>query len=49
MQAVRPEARIVLERYLDVPALKPEQDGAAEAVLRPAQIDEQEDGVADFL
>jgi acetylornithine deacetylase len=34
MQAVRPEARIVLERYLDVPALKPEKDGGAEAVAR---------------
>ena len=34
MQAVRPETRIVLERYLDVPALKPEKDGGAETVAR---------------
>ena len=34
MQAVRPEARIELRQRFEVPALVPEQDGAAEALVR---------------
>lgn len=34
MQKVRPETRITLEPSYDVPALKPETDGAAEALVR---------------
>lgn len=34
MQAVRPEARIDLEPLFDVPGLKPEENGAAEALVR---------------
>ena len=34
MKAVRPEARIVLDRFFDVPALVPEAAGAAEALAR---------------
>ncbi|MDO9581775.1 MAG: acetylornithine deacetylase [Desulfomicrobium sp.] len=34
MQAVRPEADIMLERFFDVPPLLPEADGAAEALVR---------------
>ena len=34
MQAVRPQADIMLERFFDVPPLTPEQDGAAEALVR---------------
>ncbi|UWQ90016.1 acetylornithine deacetylase [Rhodobacteraceae bacterium M382] len=34
MQAIRPEARIDVEKRFDVPALVPEQDGEAEALVR---------------
>ncbi|MFN4130199.1 MAG: acetylornithine deacetylase [Paracoccaceae bacterium] len=34
MQAVRPEADVLLERFFDVPPLVPEEDGAAEALVR---------------
>ncbi|WP_103333717.1 acetylornithine deacetylase [Pseudotabrizicola formosa] len=34
MQAVRPEADVVLERFFDVPPLVPEADGEAEALVR---------------
>ncbi|MDR7125003.1 acetylornithine deacetylase [Pseudotabrizicola sp. 4114] len=34
MQAVRPEADVVLERFFDVPSLVPEDQGAAEALVR---------------
>ncbi|MFN3724066.1 MAG: acetylornithine deacetylase [Paracoccaceae bacterium] len=34
IQAVRPEADIVLERFFDVPPLVPEAQGAAEALVR---------------
>ena len=34
LQAVRPEADIVLERFFDVPPLTPEHDGSAEALVR---------------
>ncbi len=34
MQAVHPEARIDLEPFFDVPGLKPEEGGAAEALVR---------------
>jgi acetylornithine deacetylase len=34
MQAVRPEAGVVLERFFRVPALQPEVGGAAEALVR---------------
>jgi acetylornithine deacetylase len=34
MQAIRPEARIVLERYYALPPLVPEPEGAAEALAR---------------
>ncbi|MBM9595346.1 acetylornithine deacetylase [Roseitranquillus sediminis] len=34
MRAVRPEARIEVERYFDVPPLRPEEDGRAEAIAR---------------
>ncbi len=34
MKSVRPEARIEVEQYFDVPALLPEDDGAAESLAR---------------
>ena len=34
MQAVRPEAAIHLDRIFDVPALKPEEGGEAEILVR---------------
>ena len=34
MQAVRPEADVVLERFFDVPPLVPEAEGAAETLVR---------------
>ncbi|THD82804.1 acetylornithine deacetylase [Aliigemmobacter aestuarii] len=34
MKAIRPEAGFHMERFFDVPALEPEQDGAAEALVR---------------
>lgn len=34
MQAVRPEADVLLERFFDVPPLVPEDQGAAEALVR---------------
>lgn len=34
MQAIRPEAFIQADRYFDVPGLKPEEDGPAEALVR---------------
>jgi acetylornithine deacetylase len=34
MKAVRPEAGIEVEQYFDVPGLRPEGDGAAEALVR---------------
>lgn len=34
MQAVRPEAGIILTQFFDVPPLVPERDGAAEALVR---------------
>jgi len=34
MRKVRPEASITLERYFDMPGLQPEEDGAAEELVR---------------
>ncbi len=34
MQAIRPDTWIELEEFYDVPGLAPEQDGAAEALVR---------------
>jgi acetylornithine deacetylase len=34
MQAVQPSTFITLDRFFDVPGLKPEQDGAADALVR---------------
>ena len=34
MQAIRPETGIAMERFFSVPPLRPETDGAAEALAR---------------
>jgi acetylornithine deacetylase len=34
MQAVQPSTQVILDRFFDVPGLKPEQDGAADALVR---------------
>lgn len=34
MQAVQPSTSITLDRFFDVPGLKPEADGAADALVR---------------
>ena len=46
MKAIRPEAGITLTQYFDVPALVPEVDGAAEALVRQITGDNAVDVVS---
>ena len=46
MKAIRPEAGITLTQYFDVPALVPEVDGAAEALVRQITGDNAADVVS---
>ena len=46
MQAVQPSTSITLDRFFDVPALKPEADGAADALVRRLTGDNASDVVS---